>query len=60
VSERCWMIHSNIQTADLSILHDALQKIDENLAWYSNPHNTGFLPFPMLYIYLPRDRFSLT
>jgi hypothetical protein len=53
------MVYSNINTADLSVLHDALQGIDNKPGWYSNPHNMDLLPFPMLYSRLPTDRFPL-
>src|SRR6266487_633234 len=58
-SEDGQIIYFNIKTANLSILHDALQGIENEPGWYSNHHNMGFLPFPMLYSRLPTDRFPL-
>jgi len=60
MSEDGKIIYFDIKTADLCIFDSALQKIDEHPDWYSNPHNMGLLPFPMLYSCLPTDRFPLT
>jgi hypothetical protein len=53
------IIYFDIKTADLSVLHDALQEIDNLPGWYSDSHNMGLLPFPMLYSRLPTDRFPM-
>ncbi|KAF5379728.1 hypothetical protein D9615_005699 [Tricholomella constricta] len=44
--------------AQISALHTAIQNINENHNWYSNPANLGRLPFLHLYNQLPVDRFD--
>ena len=53
------LTHSN-KTDALNTFHAALQGIEPDPGWYSNPSNMGFLPFPLLYPQLPTEPFSLT
>jgi hypothetical protein len=48
-----------MEIARISALHTAIQKINENASWYSNPANLGRLPFFFLFAHLPVDRFDL-
>jgi len=47
-----------IAIAQISALHTAIQNINENHDWYSNPANLGRLPFLFLFSQLPVDRFD--